>query len=193
VKLNWISLISAILIFLNIGLPYLSASFYILTVDANAPSGFYLDFSHHISLSIYYFGFVASANGITKVQVFPYWFNWLCFALILVAGTAAIGASFAQVQTRKRLMALAGVLGIICSPLFLLGFFSAMTSSPPNNTSLLWFSPSSLGLTQTEVSNLHSQNGFPFFWLLPVVGIWALLSTKVEIKNQWRDRSPQQT
>ena len=163
VKLNWISLISAILIFLNIGLPYLSASFYILTVDANAPSGFYLDFSHHISLSIYYFGFVASANGITKVRVFPYWFNWLCFALILVAGTAAIGASFAQVKTRKRLMTVAGFLSIICSPLFLLGFVSGMASSPPNNTSLVWFSPSSFGLTQTEASNLHSQNGFPFF------------------------------
>jgi hypothetical protein len=169
--------------FLNIGLPCFSESFYILTVSA--PLHFYLDFSHHISLSIYYFGFAASANGITKVQVFPYWFNWLCFALILVAGTAAIKASFAQGQTRKRLMTLAGVLSIICSPLFILGFVFTMASSPPNNTPLPWFSPSSFGLTQAEVSNLHAQNGFPFFWLLPVVGIWALLSTKVEIKNQW--------
>jgi hypothetical protein len=185
-KLNWISLISAILIFLNIGLPYLSASFYILTVDANAPLGFYLDFSHHISLSIYYFGFVASANGITKVQVFPFWFNWLCFALILAAGTAALKASFTQGKTGKRLMALAGVLSIICSPLFFLGLdITAMTSLLPNNGPLLWFSPSSFGLTQTEVSNLHSQNGFPFFWLLPIVGIWAFLSTKVKIKNEW--------
>ena len=183
-KLNWISLISAVLIFLNIGLPCFSESFYILTVNANAPSGFYLDFSHHISLSIYYFGFVASANGITKAQVFSNWFNWLCFTLILAAGTAALKASLSQRQTRKRLMTLAGVLSIICSPLFFLGFISTMTSSPPNNTSLLWFSPSSFGLTQTQASNLHAQNGFPFFWLLPFVGIWALLSTKVEIKNQ---------
>jgi hypothetical protein len=185
VKLTWISLISAILIFLNIGLPYFSESFYILTVNANAPLGFYPDFSHHISLSIYYFGFVASANGITKIQVFPYWFNWLCFALILAAGTAALKASFTQGKTGKKLMTLAGVLSIICSPLFILGFVFTMASSLPNNTSPLWFSPSSFGLTQAEVSNLHSQNGFPFFWLLVIVGIWALLSTKVEIKNQW--------
>jgi hypothetical protein len=192
VKLTWISLISAILIFLNIGLPYFSESFYILTVDANAPLHFHLDFSHHISLSIYYFGFVASANGITKVQVFPYWFNWSCLAMILVAGTAALRASFADGKTGKRLMTLAGALSIICSPLFFLGLITAVTSSLSNNTPLLWFSPSSLGLTQAQVSNLHAQNGFPFFWLLPLVGIWALLSTKVRIRNR-EEKSPQQT
>ena len=184
-KINWISLISAILILINIGLPYLSESFYKLTADVNSPLGFYQDFSHHISLSIYYFGFVVSANGITKVQAFPYWFNWLCFALIAVAGISTLRASFADGKTGKRLMTLAGALSIICSPLFFVELYITMMMPSFPNTPLLGYSPASFGLIQADVSNLHAQNGFPFFWLLEIVGIWALLSTRVKIKNQW--------
>ncbi len=175
-RANWLGLISSVLILGSLFLPWLSATFY--QIEGTFPS-FRQDFSLNAGLSVHYFGIVAFANGITQLLLFPYWFNWVFCMVLLSAGLIAIKASFAD-RPMRRLMVLAGVLAIICSPLFYLAFASTLLSSPLRSSSLLFniFSPGDFGLTTTDMPSLHTKSSLNFYWLSVAAGILAIVSTK---------------
>lgn len=170
-RVNWVGLISACLIFTCLFLPWLSAVFY--QVDGTPPN-VKQDFSLNAGLSINYFGYIGTANGVTQTLLFPYWFNWLFTLMLLAAGMLALKGSFSNIQTGRRLMILAGALAIVCSPLFYALFASTIVSLPLNSSNMLFnvFSPSDFGLN-TDL-NLHTKTGTSFFWLPVVAGILAV-------------------
>jgi hypothetical protein len=190
-KANLTCLLPAIPMFLGLGLPFLSESFYkIVSTFPNLR----FDDSLHISFSVYFFGFVGSANGVTRVEVFPYFFNIVFFVLLLISGLIGVLESLVPSKNSKKLMILAGILAIACSPLFFVALGLTLTSMSLTEITNLGgvFSPRVFGLSGDAFSQLHSHDGIGFFWLPPLAGVFAVLSTKIEIKNR-NERSPQQT
>ncbi|MCW4009584.1 MAG: hypothetical protein NWF05_03060 [Candidatus Bathyarchaeota archaeon] len=71
-RVNWVGLISAVLIFASLFLPWYSATYYQLE---GAFPNFEKDYSVNAGFSITFFGVSGYANGITQTLFFPYWFS----------------------------------------------------------------------------------------------------------------------
>ncbi len=176
-KTNWLALFSAVLIFASLLLPWISATFYQL--NGSFPN-YAKDFSLNAGVSIHYFGFIGYANGITQTMLFPYWFNWVCTAMLLVAGLVVARASFSNTKTSRRLLVLAGVLAILCSPLYYVTFMTTMLNLPIQSNNMLFniFSPNDFALSNV-IDNLHTQTGLSLYWLSAASGVLAIVSTKI--------------
>jgi hypothetical protein len=178
-KANWVGTVAAALTFASLLLPLLSISLYQLV--GTFPN-LTRDYSLNAGLSIFYFGIVGHANGVTQILLFPYWFNWFFCAILIIAGSLALKGSLAKRTTGRKLMALAGVLAMICSPLFYFAFVSTLLSQPftSNNALFFFFTPSSFRLSDTVASSFHTRIVNPSFYWLPVIsGILAIISLKV--------------
>ena len=189
-RANWIGLISSILMFISLALPWASFSYYKL---AGTFPYFQKDYSLHIGLSIYSYGLVGSANGVTRFEAFPNLSYIIFFVPLLVAGLIGVCGSLIFSKKGKRLLVLAGILAIISLPLFYVGLEIAVLSLPPNEfyTFGAFPSPSAFGLTGTAFENLHSDNGIGFLWLPLIAGIISIISTKIEFTSK-EDKLPQQ-
>jgi hypothetical protein len=176
-KANWFGLISAILIFASLFLPYLSFTVY--EIVGEYPN-LGQDYSLNAGLSMNYFGFVGNANGITHISLFPYWFNWVFCATLLIAGLIALKGSFTKRTVGPRLMLFAGVLAIICSPLFYVALITTLSSLGllSNSTLFTIFSPSDFGLNIINIDKFHSRISQGFSWLPIIAGVLAIVSTK---------------
>lgn len=186
-KANHYGLLSAALIFASLLLPWLSATFYQL--EGTFPN-IKQDFSLNAGLTTHYFGFIGYANGITQLQLFPYWFNLVFTAVLAFAGLLALKGSLSKRATGRKLMVLAGVLAIICCPLFYVAFVLNMFSQPFTSDTFLFnvFAPESFGLNASELGRLHTKTGLSFYWLPIVAGALAIIS----IKTFKKDDPPQE-
>lgn len=176
--MNWCGLVSALLIFVSLFLPWLSATFYQLV---GAFPNVTRDYSLHAGLSINYFGIIGYANAITRVLLFPYWFNWFFSGILFIAGLLAVRGSLAKRTTGRKLMVLAAILAIVCSPMFYLAFTLTVLSQPltSNNMLFTFFTPSNFGPSTMDVSSLHTRiENLSFYWLPVVAGILAIVSRK---------------
>jgi hypothetical protein len=137
------------------------------------------DYSLNAGLSINYFGYIGSANGVTHTLLFPYWFNWLFTLMLLAAGLLALKGSFSDAKTGRRLMIAAGAVAIVCSPLFYALFASNLLSLPLHSSNMLFniFPAGDFGLNGADL-NLHTQTGSSFFWLPIVAGVLAVSASR---------------
>jgi hypothetical protein len=173
-----LGIIASILIFLSLALPWFSSTF---DVNLGTFAGFQFG-TVHVGLSIYFFGFIGTSNGVASVEAFPYFSNVVFFTLLLVAGLIGVVASLTFGERSKWLMVLAGTLAIICTPLFFVALESTLasmylpgTQSSSGGGVLM---PGNLlggdGLSGTQV-----QAGPSFFWLPILAGILAFISIKI--------------
>lgn len=174
-RFNMLGLVSVIMIFLSLALPWFSSSFDLnVGTIVGIPIG-----TIHVGLSIYFFGFIGTTNGSPAVEAFPLVSNVVFFTLMLVAGLIGILGSLALGERGKWLMVLTGTLALICTPLFYVALGSTMTSMNLPGTQSTGGIPMPQNLLGGNVFNgSNVQVGPSFFWLPIVAGIVAFISIK---------------
>ena len=177
-RINMLGIVASILIFLSLALPWFSSSFDLnLGTIAGFPIG-----TVHFSLSIYFFGFIGTNNGVASVEAFPYAFNIIFFIVLLVAGLIEVLASLTFGERGKWLMVFAGTLALISTPLFYVALGSTLSNMflPGTQASASGgiLTPGNL-LGGDVLTGTQVQTGASFFWLPILAGVLALVSIKI--------------
>jgi hypothetical protein len=177
-RVNMLGIIASILIFLSLALPWFSSAF---DVNLGTFAVFQIG-TLHIGLSIYFFGFIGTNNGVASIVTFPYLSNIVFFILLLVSGLIAGVASLTFGKRSKWLMLIAGTMAIICTPLFFLALQSTLGSMylPGTQSSITGgiLLPGNL-LGGEGIGGTQVQVGPSFFWLPILAGILAFISIKI--------------
>jgi hypothetical protein len=173
-----LGLLSALLIFLSLALPWFSSTF-----DLNIGNilGYPINTTLHIGLSIYFFGFIGTTNGVASVEAFPLWSNGLFFSLLLAAGLIAIFGSLIAGEKHKWTMVLSGTLALVCTPLYYVALVSSLSSANLPGTGGTGGGGISMPqnlLSGSVFGGTNVQVGPSFFWLPIVAAIVALISAK---------------
>jgi hypothetical protein len=186
-----LGLLSAFLIFLSLALPWFSTTF-----DLNIGNilGFPINATFHIGLSIYFFGFIGTTNGVPSVEAFPLWSNGLFFTLLLVGGIIAIYGSLIAGEKHKWVMVLGGTLALVCTPLYYVALVSSLSSAYLPGTQGTGgvggiSMPQNL-LNGSVFGGTNVQVGPSFFWLPIVAAVVAFISAKYGTMGKSKE-SPQ--
>jgi hypothetical protein len=187
-RVNMLSIVASILIFLSLALPWFSTTF-----DLNVGNILGLPIGTvHIGLSIYFFGFIGTTNGVPQVVTFPFAANSIIFTVLLIAGIITVlGSLISSGERRMWIMLLAGTLAIVCTPLFYLALVSALsTTSLPGTQGSGggYFVPQNL-LSGDVFGGFNVQTGPSFFWLPIVAGVLAIISIKIGSVGRSREES----